>query len=94
MGGGIRLRRLQDPEPVDVRWVAADPRLADHPENVRRIPAPRDGERQLGGIVDAFAAAPGRRLVVLGGPVPARACWPCGSPWAGWPSGDPAARCR
>lgn len=64
----FRLRRLQDPEPVDVRWVAADPRLADHPENVRRIPAPRDGQRQLGGIVDAFAAAPGRRLVVLGGP--------------------------
>ncbi|MCZ4603055.1 NACHT domain-containing protein [Streptomyces sp. Lzd4kr] len=64
----FRLRRLQDPEPVDVRWVAADPRLADHPENVLRIPAPRDGERQLGGIVNAFAAVPGRRLVVLGGP--------------------------
>ncbi|EGX59078.1 hypothetical protein SZN_14646 [Streptomyces zinciresistens K42] len=64
----FRLRRLQDPEPVDVRWTAADPRLADHPENVRRIPTQRDGERRLGDVVAAFGSVPGRRLVVLGGP--------------------------
>ncbi|MEV5844559.1 hypothetical protein AB0M32_21600 [Streptomyces sp. NPDC051985] len=42
-----RLRRLQDPEPIDVHWAPADRRLADHPENVRGIgrPADRDQDR-------------------------------------------------
>ncbi|MFJ3802173.1 NACHT domain-containing protein [Streptomyces sp. NPDC090088] len=37
-----RLRRLQDPEPIDVHWAPADRRLADHPENVRGIGRPAD----------------------------------------------------
>ncbi|MGW0577358.1 NACHT domain-containing protein [Streptomyces sp. NPDC002920] len=63
-----RLRRLRDPVPLDVRWKAADERLADHPQNVRRplLPAPRDC--RIEDVAGWFAARSGRRLVVLGGP--------------------------
>ena len=64
-----RLRRLQDPVPLDVQWVPADRRLADHPQNIRRarpLPAPRDC--RIEDMTGSFAALPGRRLVVLGGP--------------------------
>ncbi|MFI6465049.1 NACHT domain-containing protein [Streptomyces sp. NPDC050538] len=64
-----RLRRLQDPAPLDVAWAPAERWLADHPENVRRaqvLPAPR-GHR-IEDVTRSFAALPGRRLVVLGGP--------------------------
>ncbi|MFJ3639393.1 NACHT domain-containing protein [Streptomyces sp. NPDC090108] len=64
-----RLRRLQDPMPIEVRWAQADRRLADHPENIRRaqpLPAPRDAETD--DFTGSFATLPGRRLVVLGGP--------------------------
>ncbi|MEV7321014.1 NACHT domain-containing protein [Streptomyces sp. NPDC093970] len=46
-----RLRRLQDPEPIDVPWAPADRRLADHPQNIRRTDGggatgvPRDQDR-------------------------------------------------
>ncbi|NEB02272.1 NACHT domain-containing protein [Streptomyces sp. SID13726] len=72
-----RLRRLQDPAPLDVLWRPADRWLADHPENVRRgarLPAPRDcrvedpGDCRVEEMAGSFAALPGRRLVVLGGP--------------------------
>ncbi|MFJ9563204.1 hypothetical protein ACIRQQ_24550 [Streptomyces fuscichromogenes] len=64
-----RLRRLQDPEPIEVDWAPADRRLADHPENVRRggrLPAPRAW--RVEDLAAWFAGLPGRRLVVLGGP--------------------------
>ncbi|MBK6012260.1 NACHT domain-containing protein [Streptomyces sp. MBT53] len=64
-----RLRRLQDPAPLDVAWAPAERWLADHPENIRRgrpLPAPR-GQR-IEDVTGSFAALPGRRLVVLGGP--------------------------
>ncbi|WP_221348326.1 NACHT domain-containing protein [Streptomyces beigongshangae] len=64
-----RLRRLQDPEPLDVHWSRAGPPLADRPEAVRRgapLPEPRDGDQRLDRIVDTFTALPSRRLVVLG----------------------------
>ncbi|WP_460063781.1 NACHT domain-containing protein [Streptomyces sp. YKOK-I1] len=64
-----RLRRLQDPVPLEVSWRPADRRLADHPENIRRVeslPAPREGE--AGETAGSFARLPGRRVVVLGGP--------------------------
>ncbi|MGK5732656.1 NACHT domain-containing protein [Streptomyces sp. URMC 124] len=66
-----QLRRLQDPEPLCVRWSRVGPPLADHPGNVHRgrpVPPPRDGDQQLDRVVEAFAAVPSRRLVVLGGP--------------------------
>ncbi|MGW7404531.1 NACHT domain-containing protein [Streptomyces sp. NPDC054833] len=64
-----RLRRLQDPVPLDVGWAPADRRLADHAVNIRRVrplPAPRDRRTEDAG--GPFATLPGRRLVVLGGP--------------------------
>ncbi|MFF4546222.1 hypothetical protein [Streptomyces sp. NPDC001435] len=64
-----RLRRLQDPVPLDVGWAPADRRLADHAVNIRRaqpLPAPRDRRTEDAG--GPFATLPGRRLVVLGGP--------------------------
>lgn len=65
-----QLRRLQDPEPLSVRWSRVGPPLADHQGNIRRglLPPPREGDQQLGRVVEAFAAVPSRRLVVLGGP--------------------------
>ncbi|WP_435270176.1 hypothetical protein [Streptomyces sp. 1222.5] len=55
-----------------MRWTPADRRLADHPENIRRVhplPAARDAEGgDPGGDVGFSTALPGRRLVVLGGP--------------------------
>lgn len=64
-----RLRRLQDPAPLDVRWRAADRWLADHPQNVRRA-APVPGPRacHIEDMADSYAVLPGRRVVVLGGP--------------------------
>ncbi|MFH8698877.1 hypothetical protein [Streptomyces chartreusis] len=66
-----RLRRLQDPEPLNVRWSRVGPPLADHGHNVRRglpLPAPRDGDQRLDRIVQTFRALPAGRLVVLGDP--------------------------
>ncbi|MEV0389384.1 hypothetical protein [Nonomuraea sp. NPDC050643] len=58
-----RLRRLQDPWPMRVRWDAADPLLSDHAGNVGcdRL----DGE--FGDIAGLFRRLPGGRLVVLDG---------------------------
>ncbi|MFI1970524.1 NACHT domain-containing protein [Streptomyces cinnamoneus] len=66
-----QLRRLQDPEPLNVGWSRVGPPLADHPGNVHRglpLPSPRDGDQRLDRIVEAFAALPSRRMVVLGEP--------------------------
>jgi GTPase SAR1 family protein len=64
-----RLRRVQDPAPIPIRWTAADPLLSDHVENIRRIPTDEVVlEGSLSEAVDAFAAVPSRRLVVLGQP--------------------------
>ncbi|PSM44361.1 hypothetical protein C6Y14_04785 [Streptomyces dioscori] len=66
-----RLRRLQDPEPLNVRWSRVGPPLADRPDTVRRglpLPEPRDGDRRLDRIVGTFMEIPSRRLVVLGDP--------------------------
>ncbi|MFJ8061198.1 NACHT domain-containing protein [Streptomyces sp. NPDC096142] len=64
-----RLRRLQDPAPLDVAWAPADRWLADHPENIRRLrPLPAPREQRIEDVTGSFAALPGRRLVVLGGP--------------------------
>jgi hypothetical protein len=69
-----RLRRLQDPFPLPLRWVNAD-RLADHWEAVKQNP--RDGtpidlagsldeSSGLPGILDVFKKVPSRRLVITG----------------------------
>ncbi|MFD9393511.1 NACHT domain-containing protein [Streptomyces sp. NPDC060000] len=60
-----RLRRLQDPEPLQVSWTLAEPWLADHWDNAddRTV---LDG--RLEHITMVFNRVPSRRLVVLGGP--------------------------
>ncbi|MGP3954054.1 NACHT domain-containing protein [Streptomyces sp. 7N604] len=65
-----RLRRLQDPEPLPVRWSAVDAPLADHDENVRLGAEAHAALRagQLSDVRAAFLAVPSRRVVVLGPP--------------------------
>ncbi|MEU5896485.1 NACHT domain-containing protein [Streptomyces venezuelae] len=66
-----RLRRLQDPEPLNVRWRRADRLLADDTRNIRRgrpVPEPRPGDTCLASIATAFEEVPSRRMVVLGSP--------------------------
>ncbi|MFD8073918.1 NACHT domain-containing protein [Streptomyces sp. NPDC059718] len=60
-----RLRRLQDPAPLQVGWASADPWLSDHQEN---IGGPDDLRARLEQITDVFAQVPSRRLVILGSP--------------------------
>jgi hypothetical protein len=66
-----RLRRLQDPAPLLVRWSAAQETVTDHWQNIqRRSPGQSrmklDG--QLGQVVELFDRVPSHRLVVLGKP--------------------------
>ncbi|MFK0152761.1 hypothetical protein ACIQVK_11885 [Streptomyces sp. NPDC090493] len=85
----VRLRRLQDPEPIEVGWAPADRRLADHPENLGRggrLPAPR--ARRVEDLAAWFAGLPGRRLVVLGGPGRTSSSGICGCGRT-WPTAAP-----
>src|ERR1700722_2841957 len=65
-----RLRRLQDPFPLPVRWTAADALGTDHWGNIcmesASGPLPIDG--RLPDIADVFDRVPSRRLVILGSP--------------------------
>lgn len=66
-----RLRRLQDPKPLNVRWRRADSLLTDDTRNIRRgrpVPEPRPGDNCLASIAMAFEEVPSRRMVVLGSP--------------------------
>lgn len=67
-----RLRRLQDPKPLNVRWRRADRLLTDDTRNIRRgrpVPGPRaPGDDCLASIATAFEDVPSRRMVVLGSP--------------------------
>ncbi|MFD3928342.1 NACHT domain-containing protein [Streptomyces sp. NPDC058614] len=60
-----RLRSLQDPDPLQVSWMSADPWLADHRVN---IGGPADLSGSLEHIADIFGQVPSRRLVLLGSP--------------------------
>jgi hypothetical protein len=64
-----RLRRLQDPFPLPVKWTRADPLLADHWPNVgggSETGAPLDLDGTIEDIVPVFDRIPSHRLVVLG----------------------------
>ena len=66
-----RVRRLQDPKPLNVRWAVVDSPLSDHWDNVvldSQNLTPADLAGRLDGIVDVFARVPSRRMVVLGRP--------------------------
>ncbi|MFF2361392.1 NACHT domain-containing protein [Streptomyces sp. NPDC058122] len=60
-----RLRRLQDPYPLEVRWSPAEAWLVDAPGEVG--PVVTEGDR-LEDISSVLEAVPSRRLVVLGEP--------------------------
>ncbi|MFI2209251.1 hypothetical protein [Streptomyces sp. NPDC020141] len=63
-----RLRRLQHPSPLSVRWDTADD-LSDHWANVRgrdEADTPLDLSGDFPSIGDVFAAVPSRRLILLG----------------------------
>ncbi|MFD9857866.1 NACHT domain-containing protein [Streptomyces alboflavus] len=66
-----RLRRLQDPKPLNVRWTRADRLLTDDTRNIRRgrpVPEPRPGDNCPASIATTFEDVPSRRMVVLGSP--------------------------
>jgi energy-coupling factor transporter ATP-binding protein EcfA2 len=72
-----RMRRLQDPWPLPLRWTAAEEDLADHADVVFRnrpqgnaptATGPETLPGQLAGAVDLYERLPGKRLVVLGPP--------------------------
>ncbi|QFU91897.1 helix-turn-helix transcriptional regulator [Amycolatopsis sp. YIM 10] len=65
------LRRVNDPFPLPVRWRQAPEHLADHWDNVCRVPAgvtatPLDLSGEVGDTAEAYRRVPSRRLVVLG----------------------------
>ncbi|GAB3890288.1 hypothetical protein GCM10029964_061560 [Kibdelosporangium lantanae] len=61
-----RLRRLQDPAPMQTRWTVAGRELQDHEANIG-IPHRNDGGR-LDDVADLFLRVPSGRLVVVGEP--------------------------
>jgi len=65
------VRRLHDPQPIALRWTAADARLMDHAEVISRgrdAPAEPAAAGRLEEVVDEFVRLPRRRLVVIGEP--------------------------
>ncbi|MCL2581828.1 MAG: NACHT domain-containing protein [Streptosporangiales bacterium] len=64
-----RLRRINDPVPLPIRWTEADPVLSDHAPNITRSGI---GSLELDGslteVVDAFESIPSGRLVMIGRP--------------------------
>ncbi|AXB41348.1 helix-turn-helix domain-containing protein [Amycolatopsis albispora] len=65
------LRRVHDPFPLPVRWRQAPEHLADHWDNVCRVPAgvtatPLDLSGEVGDMAGVYRRVPSRRLVVLG----------------------------
>ncbi|MBB2946871.1 hypothetical protein FB565_006639 [Actinoplanes lutulentus] len=67
-----RIRRVQDPAPIPVRWAVPEPAagVQDHWANVRRAGGPGIAALDLAGRLDeittVFRRVPSRRLVVLG----------------------------
>ncbi|MFE2183665.1 NACHT domain-containing protein [Streptomyces sp. NPDC059455] len=74
LGREERLRRLQDPAPIPVRWDTAPPDLIDHWENVTGVTditgvtggGPVDLRGRFEEIADVLDRVPSGRLVVLG----------------------------
>jgi hypothetical protein len=71
-------RQLHDPQPIGLRWTAADPSLMDHGEVIAGDRPGRSGSRsrprplplaaRLDEVVEAFGKLARRRLVVIGEP--------------------------
>jgi hypothetical protein len=70
-GREANLRQFHDPQPIALRWTAADPRLMDHAEVIASGRPARSGPSasgRLDEVVDEFVRLPRRRLVVIGEP--------------------------
>ncbi|WP_329359159.1 NACHT domain-containing protein [Streptomyces sp. NBC_01483] len=63
-----RLRRLQDPNPLRVEWIAAEAWLADHGQNIGGELADLLNGAASDDIVAVHARVPSQRLVVIGEP--------------------------
>jgi hypothetical protein len=64
-----RLRGLEDPAPMPVRWRLASAQVMDHPEVIAPDGLSFEGRGDdIAQLVAAFRALPRRRLVVIGGP--------------------------
>ena len=64
-----RLRGLEDPAPMPVRWRLASARVMDHPEVISPDGLSFEGcGDDIAQLVASFRALPRRRLVVIGGP--------------------------
>ena len=64
-----RLRGLEDPAPMPVRWRLAAARVMDHPDVIAPDGLSFEGRGDdIAQLVAAFRALPRRRLVVIGGP--------------------------
>lgn len=61
-----RLRRLQDPAPMQPRWTVASPELQDHWANIGM--RYRDDAGRLDDVADLLLRVPSGRLVVVGEP--------------------------
>ena len=71
-----RMRRLQDPFPLPIRWVVAGGPITDHWSNIRfgESEDQLDLDSELAHIATVFSKVPSRRLVVLGKPGSGKSC--------------------